>query len=507
VSSAPEGFDTWEDYFAADAAAQAELSVLLRGLASFVRRYVVLSDYQADAVALWTAHTHALAAADTTPYLAVTSAEKRSGKTRLLEVLELLVARPWFTGRTTAAALARKVAGLEPTLLLDESDAAFKGDKEYAEVLRGVLNSGYRRGGKTTVCVVRGHDIAYQDLSTFSAKAIAGIGKLPDTVADRSIPLRLERRTREEPVLRFRRREVEAEALALKERVASWVAPVVEALRAARPALPDELDDRAQDVWEPLLAIADLAGASWPTRAREAAVTLSGSEARDDESFRVQLLAAVWRAFNERTTDRLSTRDLLYDLAQDDEAPPPGKSGAWWDDKEKKPGRNAAQKLAWHLRPFGVRSRTVWLPPEETAKGFLLEQFQDAFSRYLPSAPSGPSGPVSEAAGPPRQAAVRPPSRDQEAPGARSVTPSGAVRRAPAPEAEPDGLTPPDGGAGNGVPALGSPELLPWVRDHYRNGYLPHDQMLELVGMQTGALAARVRHELGSPAVRTHKED
>ena len=70
------------------------------------------------------------------------------------------------------------------------------------------------------------------------------------------------------------------------------------------------------------------------------------------------------------------------------------------------------------------------------------------------------------------------------------------------------GQAPPSvGPTGNGVPALGSPELLPWVRDHYRNGDLPHDQMLELVQMQSGALAARVRHELASPATQTHKED
>jgi hypothetical protein len=81
---------------------------VLDELAAFVRRFVVMSEAQADAVALWIAHTHAFDAAEQTPYLAISSAEKRSGKTRLLEVLELLVARPWLTGRVTAAVLARK---------------------------------------------------------------------------------------------------------------------------------------------------------------------------------------------------------------------------------------------------------------------------------------------------------------------------------------------------------------------------------------------------------------
>jgi len=105
-------------------------SELLCRLAAYVRRYVVLTDEQADLIAIWIIHTYALDAADTTPYLEVVSAEKRSGKTRLLEVLSTVAAKPWFTGRVTAAVLVRKVAHLEPTLLLDESDAAFKGDKD-----------------------------------------------------------------------------------------------------------------------------------------------------------------------------------------------------------------------------------------------------------------------------------------------------------------------------------------------------------------------------------------
>jgi integrase len=64
-------------------------AILLDDVVAFIRRYVVLTDVQADTLALWTAHTHAIDAAETTPYLAITSPEKRSGKTRLLEVLEL----------------------------------------------------------------------------------------------------------------------------------------------------------------------------------------------------------------------------------------------------------------------------------------------------------------------------------------------------------------------------------------------------------------------------------
>ena len=126
---------------------------LLDDVACFLNRFVRLSEPQAAIVTLWIVHTHAIRLATTTPYLAITSAEKQSGKTRLLEVLELLVNKPWLTGHATAASLIRKIDKDRPTLLLDESDAAFQGDKQYAEALRGVLNTGHRRGGQASCCM------------------------------------------------------------------------------------------------------------------------------------------------------------------------------------------------------------------------------------------------------------------------------------------------------------------------------------------------------------------
>src|ERR1039458_2471127 len=125
---------------------------LLDQVVAFVRQFVVLTESEYRVVALWVLHTYCVAAAETTPYLNLGSAEKQCGKTRTLEVLELLVCRPWYTGRVTAAALVRKIADEHPTLLLDESDAAFRGPEEYSEALRGILNSGHRRGGKATIC-------------------------------------------------------------------------------------------------------------------------------------------------------------------------------------------------------------------------------------------------------------------------------------------------------------------------------------------------------------------
>jgi hypothetical protein len=362
----------------AHAAAGESCAALLGEVSALLRRFVVMTPAQARVVALWVVHTHTIGAAEATPYLAITSAEKRSGKTRLLEVLDLLVARPWFTGRTTAAVLPRKIDADGPTLLLDESDAAFGGNKEYAEALRGVLNSGHRRGGKTTVCVGQGANITFKDFSVFSAKAIAGIGKLPDTVADRAIPIRLERRAPDERVDRFRRREVEPQAQQLRQRLNALTEVAEALLEDAHPALPDELDDRAWDGVEPLLAIAELAGGDWPVATRAACVELYGGRQIEDESTGVQLLADIREVFGD--DDRLSTRDLLDRLNDLDESP-------WceWFGKAL-----TSRGLAKLLDRYGIKSRKVRFEEgaRGTRQGFKREQFEDTWNRYVPSKPA-----------------------------------------------------------------------------------------------------------------------
>jgi hypothetical protein len=346
---------------------------LLERLVWFIRRYVALSEEQAVLSALWVVHTHALDAADTTPYLNVKSAEKRSGKTRLLEVLSLLAAGSWLTGRVTAAVLVRKVAAEVPTLLLDESDAAFKGDKEYSETLRGVLNAGFRRGGVASLCVGQGANITYEDFPVYCPKVIAGIGKLPDTVADRSIPIELRRRRPSEKVERFRLRKVGPEALPIQQDVRAWAQAHLDSLSAAEPDLPNELDDRAQDIIEPLLAIADEVGGECPERSRRAAVgLLTGEEREDAESLGVRLLRDVRGVFDDGSSDRLPTGKLLEALHAMEESPWGSLRGEALD----------ARGLARLLKPYGVKPEKL-RAGEGTFRGYRRASFEDAWARYV----------------------------------------------------------------------------------------------------------------------------
>lgn len=341
-------------------------------LMDFVRRFVSLTDSQARAVTLWAAHTHVFEAADCTPYLAINSPEKGCGKTRLLEVLNLLVCKPWFTGRVTAAVLTRKVDSELPALLLDEADSAFRGEEPYAEALRGVLNSGYRRGGSSSLCIGQGANMTYKDFSTFCPKAIAGIGKLPDTVVDRSIRIRLKRAPRGKTE-KFRERKTGREAEGIKAKLAAWCSTNLQPLREAQPEVPESLPDRQSDVCEPLLAIADAAGGDWPQAARAALAKLCGEAQAADDSVGVQLLRDIRTVFDQKQVDELPSVALADALAAIETSP----WGEWSKDKPLSPA-----KLARLLKPFDVYPRQI---QNGQARGYQLGQFQEAFALYLPS--------------------------------------------------------------------------------------------------------------------------
>ena len=194
-------------------------------MCAFVRRYVVLTDEQSLAVVLWVAHVFAFPAASTTLYLHVSSATPRSGKSRLLEVLEALLgeSRCILTMNVSPAALYRAIdANPGTAVLVDESDRLLNGNRERAEELYGLINSGSRRrGGYAVRTVGQGANLSPQRFRTFAPKVIAGLASLPDTVADRSVPIRMRRRLPTEPMQRFREPDAES-AAPIREALEVW---------------------------------------------------------------------------------------------------------------------------------------------------------------------------------------------------------------------------------------------------------------------------------------------
>jgi hypothetical protein len=349
-------------------------SVLLDSLSATFERYVVLQRGRADALALWVVHTFALAVAWITPRLAITSPVKRCAKTLLLDVLERLVSKPRMTSNVTAAAVFRTVEKFQPTLLVDEGDTFLAGKDE----LRGILNSGHRRGG--SVLRVAGDDHEPRQFATFSPVAIAMIGKLPgDTLEDRSIEIEMRRKKREETVEAFRFDRL-AHLEELRRFCARWTQDHLDELRQADPDIPSELHDRAADNWRPLLAIADAAGGEWSAKARRAAVTLSGTEAIEDSSVGSMLLADIRDVFRVRNVDVLASKTLLADLLDLEERP-------WGEWRHGQP--LTARGLAKLVKSFGIQPRQLRIGTDKT-RGYRSEWFEDSFARYLPPDPVHP---------------------------------------------------------------------------------------------------------------------
>jgi hypothetical protein len=352
---------------------------ILGELEKVLGRYVAFQSVaQRLAVALWIAHTYVFERFEVTPYLAITSAEKQSGKTRLLTLLNLLAARPWSVVLPSEAVVFRTIEDRAPTLLLDEVDAIYGPKARDHEGLRALLNAGFQRGATVPRCV--GTKMEVKDFAVFCPKALAGIGNLPDTVADRAIPIRMRRRAPSEPIVRLRRRHIVEESQNLRQRLEQWSESVE--FGEAEPLLPDPLSDRAQDAWEPLLTIAEVSGGEeLACRARLAAIELHASQDDLEASLGVRLLSDISIVFGFHQNDRLFTEELLVRLCGIEEAP----WGAWNGGKGLAP-----HGLARLLRPYEIQPKTV-RQAAVTAKGYFRSDFADAWSRYVLPPSTGPS--------------------------------------------------------------------------------------------------------------------
>src|SRR5262249_51094091 len=270
-----------------------------------IRQHVVLPDGSAEAMALWAVHTHVFDCFNHSPRLAITSPEKGCGKATALDVLRELVARPLPTSNVTASAVFRTIEIAIPTLLIDEADTFLKENEE----LRGILNSGHRKG--TPIIRTVGDDYEPRQFSTWSPAAIAMIGNLPSTLDDRSIAVRLRRRKPTERVQPFRSdRALELNDLSRK--AACWAVDHHAALVQADPDM-GQLINRVADNWRPLFAIADLAGGKWPKHIRT--IAASAEAEKEDQSVRTMLLSDIRDIFLARSeSDRISSTELASAL-------------------------------------------------------------------------------------------------------------------------------------------------------------------------------------------------
>ena len=364
---------------------------LVDEIAREIHRFVILSDAEANTIALWCLASHACRAFRIFPRLFFKSPSPECGKTTLMDVVFPFVDKGLQAEHSTTAALFRIIEQEMPTVFLDEADSFVN------EEMRGIINSGHKRDGK--VLRVVGEDMEPRAFNTFCPMVIAAIGRLPATIEGRSVIIGLKRRLPTEHVVRFSDEEGDRIRDSLGRKCARFAADNLSALSSSNPDVSQALSNRRADNWRPLLAVADLAGGGVPDLARKAAAALS-SKASDDDgqaSPATMLLADLREMFQAldadpslfknlspgfsdvswrrpaQPRDRAKSEDVALYLNSLTDRPWPG----WNWGKGINP--SGVSKL---LRDYGIKPEVIRIG-ETTHRGYCSKSFVEVFDRYL----------------------------------------------------------------------------------------------------------------------------
>ncbi|ORI18852.1 hypothetical protein BJD99_19105 [Rhodococcus sp. 1163] len=336
---------------------------LLDALLTFYRKYGVYpTEHHYTVLILWAAHTYVYEEFDTSPRLFLDSAVPGSGKTRTLELLDETARNPLMAFSASPAALIRTIDKGGRTILMDEIDTLYnKGGGAGSEDVTAVVNAGYKNGARVPRCVGQGMDIDVVELDAYAPMALAGLhSNVPEAVRSRAIHFRMKKRKSSEVVSPFYRRDVTEEAQPLRDGLAEWLEPLREVVRAARPRMPVGVEDRAAEVWEPLLVIADLARGEWPKHARDACKHFVFAKSGYAPPIGIDLLVDIKTVFD--GAEKMASADLVAALVAIPDAPWKNIRGSFLD-------QAALSKL---LRPFDVRPKTIRKPDGVTAKGYVV---------------------------------------------------------------------------------------------------------------------------------------
>lgn len=372
--------------------------VLLNEILEIFKRFIILPKHADVALSLWVLFAWAHEAFQISPLLDFRSPTKRCGKTTALRVLSRLVPRPLPVANISTAALFRSIEHYQPTLIVDEVDTFLENNVE----IHGVLNAGHERDGAYVLRVV-GDDHEPKQFCVWAPKIISGIGRRKDTLEDRSIRIPMERKSRRENIDRLGHKG-KHDFITTREKCLRWTNDHKDQLIEANPSMPNGLDDRAKDNWEPLLSIADLCGAEWPEIARKAALAISGNPGSDDESIAEMLLEDIHIFFNTKNKQEIITfsgcgfgdenwqfKEMTENGEFDNRIPSNLLAGYLGSLEErpwpefKKGMRITARQIAAILKHFGIKPSQMRFK-DENVRGYFKKDFQEAFTRYLSAA-------------------------------------------------------------------------------------------------------------------------
>ena len=337
----------------------------------------VLAQLQAHVIApvetlhtasLWVCMTWLSDVATVLPVALITAPEKNCGKSTLLNAMAKMSKSALITSNMTSAVLFRLIDKHAPSLFIDEVDTFLRDNLE----LGGILNSGHT---KDLAYVMRceGDNFEPVRFSTWCPKALSGISasNISGTLSSRSIILNMRRKQAGESAQNIRHTAPEI-FTDIKRKLARWADDNAGAFSQLHPVI-DGLNNREQDNYEPLLAIAMLAGGEW-VQHLERACNVSRQNNEESKSIGVELLEACKQIFEINHVDKIRSTALLEHLLKDDEA-----IFATYN-------RGAPIKLRQvtkRLGDYGIKSKPLRFGYDGVSKGYELLQFEDAFKTYL----------------------------------------------------------------------------------------------------------------------------
>ena len=349
---------------------------LLEEIQAWLEAYVVIPKEAAAALALWSVATWFVTVAYFAPILVLQSPTKQSGKTLVLDLLQWICRRAELTSGVgvTSAVIFRINERSQPTFLIDEAEklSGRHADKE----IIGLLNQGYRRGGRVRRLREKNGDYVVEQFDAFGFRALAAIGSLWDTIIDRAIVISMKRKPKAEKRRRFISRIVEDEGKESARRICRFAQDSLEAfdeLQESTPR-PQWLNDRACDNWSPLFAVAQLAGGDWLKKALDAAKLLS--TAVEDGDRAEQLIHDTRQILTDKgEPEVIKSGDLVQALNEIESSP--------WGDCNKGNGITA-HKVAAMFKPFEIRPDQGRVRNGDVVRGYWLKDLTSVFERYPP---------------------------------------------------------------------------------------------------------------------------
>ncbi|WP_396204017.1 DUF3631 domain-containing protein [Gemmatimonas sp.] len=380
---------------------QVVLAEVLEVARAHLQRHAILPPHADTAVVLWCGLTHFLEHVSYFGILHVMSPTRESGKTRVLELVHLLSARAWSVVSPSLSPLFRVIAKDAPTLILDEADTL---PREHFNTFTAIFNDGVRRGGGIPRTAKQADDtFNVECFPVYCPKAVGSIGvPFGDATVSRTLRVAMQRATPDEltRLAKFRQDHAEARWAGNVRRqfarAAADYGPSLAALleqaaddNTLAVPMPPGVDGRQAQVWEPLLALADVAGADWPALARTACAhfvaSLKAAEPADD---RVRLLADLRCYFREHPEKRAASSDELLRYLTEDET-------RGWAEYRGGKGLTAAG-LGRLLKPFGLRpilSRSDASTPSGRGRVWVRAELEPVWDRLAPSSDNEQMGP------------------------------------------------------------------------------------------------------------------